>query len=46
LAIACRVAATTSDARSVMGISSSRIAGGRSGRTWVIRRSSMRFNTM
>src|SRR5689334_1257547 len=46
LAIACRVAATSSDARSVIGISSSRIAGDSSGRTWVIRRSSRRFNTM
>src|SRR5262245_59145805 len=46
LAIAWRVAPTSSDARSVIGISSSRIAGGSSGRTWVIRRSSRRYNTM
>src|SRR5262245_32422946 len=45
-AIACRVALTSSDARSVIGISSSRLDGGSSGRAWVIRRSSRRFNTI
>src|SRR5215510_447779 len=44
LAMAVRVSATTFDARSLIGISSSRIAGGISGRTWVIRRSSVRLN--
>src|SRR5690348_611725 len=43
--MACCVVPTTSRARSVIGISSSRIAGGSSGRTCVIRRSSRRFNT-
>src|SRR3954453_19933499 len=37
----CRVVAATSEARSVIGISSRRMAGGISGRTSVIRRSSV-----
>jgi hypothetical protein len=39
--IAARVSETTIDARSLIGISSSRIAGGISGRTSRIRRSSV-----
>ena len=41
-AIAARASETTFEARSLIGISSSRIAGGMSGRTCVIRRSSVR----
>ena len=44
LAIATRVSETTFEARSLIGISSSRIAGGMSGRTCVMRRSSVRRN--
>src|SRR5881398_3673789 len=43
-ATAARASATTFDARSLIGISSRRIAGGMSGRTWVIRRSSVARN--
>ncbi len=44
LAIADRAFETTLEARSLIGISSSRIAGGMSGRTCVMRRSSVRWN--
>ena len=43
-AIVCRVSETTFDARSLIGISSSRIAGGMSGRTSLMRRSSVGRN--
>src|SRR6187455_920186 len=43
-AMAVRALATTFEARSLMGISSSRMAGGISGRTSVMRRSSVRRN--
>src|SRR5215207_612165 len=44
LATAVRVLDTTFEAPSVIGISSSRIAGGMRGRTLVMRRSSVRLN--
>src|SRR5438876_737571 len=44
LAIACRASETMLLTRSVIGISSSNIAGGMSGRTSVMRRSSVRLN--
>ena len=45
-ATALRVSETTFDALSLIGISSSRMAGGMSGRVSVIRRSSVRWSIL